>query len=97
MSTRERSTYIDITVAARLARVSPRTVRRYMQLGLIDSALTPDELVELRRVRRLTSLGVNLAGVEIILRMRRRIEQLQVEIERLQAMLDAASGRTQSE
>jgi MerR family transcriptional regulator/heat shock protein HspR len=85
MPSRELSTYIDITVAARLADVSPRTVRRYMVLGLISNVLTVDELVELRRVRRLTSLGVNLAGVDIILRMRRRIEDLQVEIERLTA------------
>ena len=83
MASRELSTYIDITVAARLADVSPRTVRRYMVLGLISNVLTVDELAELRRVRRLTSLGVNLAGVDVILRMRRRIEELQAEIERL--------------
>jgi MerR family transcriptional regulator/heat shock protein HspR len=92
MSTRELSTYIDISVAARLSRVSTRTVRRYIQLGLISSVLTADELVELRRVRRLTSLGVNLAGVEIILRMRRRIEQLQAEVERLEMLLDAGNS-----
>lgn len=92
MPTRELSTYIDITVAASLAHVSPRTVRRYMQLGLIRSVLTVDELAELRRVRRLTSLGVNLAGVEIILRMRRRIEQLQAEIARLEALVEAQTG-----
>ena len=85
MASRELSTYIDITVAARLADVSPRTVRRYMVLGLIGNVLTVDEVAELRRVRRLTSLGVNLAGVDIILRMRRRIEELQAEIERLTA------------
>jgi MerR family transcriptional regulator/heat shock protein HspR len=91
MTARDLSTYIDITVAARLARVSPRAVHRYIQLGLIGNPLTADELTELRRVRRLTSLGVNLAGVEIILRMRRRIVQLQAEIDRLEALLDAES------
>ncbi len=92
MSTRELSTYIDITVAASLAHISPRTVRRYMQLGLIRSVLTVDDLVELRRVRRLTSLGVNLGGVDIILRMRRQIEQLQAEIDRLEALVASATG-----
>ena len=57
-----------------------------MQLGLISSVLTAHELTELRRVRRLSSLGVNLAGVEIILRMRRRILELHAEIERLQTL-----------
>ena len=92
MPTRDLSTYIDVTVAASLAHVSPRTVRRYMQLGLIRSVVTVDELAELRRVRRLTNLGVNLAGVDIVLRMRRRIEQLQAEIDRLEALLEAQAG-----
>jgi MerR family transcriptional regulator/heat shock protein HspR len=88
MTTRhELSTYIDITVAARLADVHPRAVRRYIEWGLIGELLTADELTELRRIRRLTGLGVNLAGVQVILHMRRRIEQLQAEIERLEALL----------
>lgn len=81
------STYIDITVAARMADVSPSAVRRYIQLGLINSALTYDDLVTLRRVRRLRSLGVNLAGVEIILHMRQHIEELRTEVARLQALV----------
>ena len=92
MPTRDLSTFIDVTVAASLAHVSPRTVRIYQQFGLIHSVLTVDEIAELRRVRRLTSLGVNLAGVEIILRMRRRIEHLQAEIDRLEALLEAQAG-----
>jgi MerR family transcriptional regulator/heat shock protein HspR len=83
----ELSTYIDINVAARMADVSPGTVRRYMRLGLINGALTYDDLAILRRVRRLRSLGVNLAGVEIILRMRQQIEELRSDVARLQALV----------
>jgi len=49
--------------------------------------LTEAELAELRRIRRLTDLGVNLAGVEIILNMRRQIEALQAEVARLEQLL----------
>jgi MerR family transcriptional regulator/heat shock protein HspR len=87
MTGRERATRITITVAARRAGVGPRTVRRYIRRGLASEILTDDDLAELRRIRRLTDLGVNLAGVEIILRMRRQIEELQAEMARLQALL----------
>ena len=83
----ELSTYIDITVASRMADVAPSTVRRYIRLGLINGALTYEDLATLRRVRRLRSLGVNLAGVEIILRMRQQIEELRSDVARLQALL----------
>jgi hypothetical protein len=59
-------------------------VRRYIRFGLVDGVLTYEQLATLRRVQRLRGLGVNLAGVDIILRMRRRIEELQAEVERLQ-------------
>ena len=61
----------------------------------LPAHLTPHQrelFEELRRIRRLTDLGVNLAGAEIILRMRRRIEELQIEIARLQTLLDASGS-----
>ena len=70
------SAYITISVAALRTGLSPRSVRRYVQRGLVSEKLTETELAELRRIRRLTDLGVNLAGVEIILRMRRQIVEL---------------------
>jgi MerR family transcriptional regulator/heat shock protein HspR len=89
MTGRERATRITITVAARRTGVAPRTVRRYIRRGLASEILTDDDLAELRRIRRLTDLGVNLAGVEIILRMRRQIEELHAEVARLQALLSS--------
>ncbi len=86
------TTYITITIAARRCGIAPYTVRRYIRRGLVSETLTEAELTELRRIRRLTGLGVNLAGVEIILRMRRQIEELQAEVDRLYAFLDNTSG-----
>jgi MerR family transcriptional regulator/heat shock protein HspR len=87
MTGRERATRITIIVAARRAGLAPCTVRRYIRRGLASEILTDNDLAELRRIRRLTDLGVNLAGAEIILRMRRQIEELQAEMARLQALL----------
>lgn len=72
----EETTYIAVTVAARQCGLTPRDIRRYVQRGLVSEMLTEADLAELRRIRRLINLGVNLAGVEIILHMRRRIEGL---------------------
>jgi DNA-binding transcriptional MerR regulator len=82
----ELSTYLDISVASRMADVSPAVVRRYIQLGLINSVLTHEDLATLRRVRRLRSLGVNQAGIEIILRMRQQIEALRTENAHLRSL-----------
>jgi len=79
---------IAISVAARRCGLAPATIRRYIRWGLVEAPLTEADLVTLRRIRRLTSLGINLAGVEVILQMRRRIEELQEEIARLRAMLE---------
>jgi len=87
MTERERTTCITITVAARRAGLSPHTVRRYVRRGLVCETLTEADLAELRRIRRLTDLGINLAGVEVILSMRRQIEELQAEIDRLRSLL----------
>jgi len=83
MNERKTERTITVTLAARQCQVSRRTVRRYVRRGLVDEPLTPEDLVTLRRIRRLTELGVNLAGVEVILHMRRRILELQAEMERL--------------
>lgn len=77
-------TQITIEVAAQQTGLHPRIVRRCIRWGLVGKALTEAELGELRRIRRLSSLGINFAGIDVILRMRRRIQALQAEIERLE-------------
>ncbi len=86
MAEQEQRVRITITIAARRTGLSPRSVRRYVQRGLVSEQLTESELARLRRIRRLTELGVNLSGVEIILNMRRQIRELRQEVARLEAM-----------
>ncbi len=86
-----RGEYI-ISVAAQKAEVHEQTLRHYERLGLVTPArkgtgkhsprLFSDRDIErviyIRQIMR--DLGVNLAGVEAILRLRDRIETLQAEM-----------------
>jgi MerR family transcriptional regulator/heat shock protein HspR len=70
--------YCSVEIAAGVVGLSPARVRHLVRVGLVRPAVVErgrplfgeDELARLRRVRRLMAdLGVNLAGVEIILRL----------------------------
>lgn len=80
----QESTYITISIAVQRTGLSPRMVQECLARQLVSEPLTQAELAELRRIRRLQELGVNLAGIEIILHMRRRIQALQEELNRRQ-------------
>lgn len=73
---------IRIEEVAEAAGVTRRTVRIYERVGLIerreDDLYPPDVVETIARIDRLRrDLGVNLAGVQVILEMRRKIEALQ--------------------
>ena len=89
-------TVFSISSIARLLRVHPQTLRFYEKKGLLRPSRTEgrtrmysaEDVEELARLFRLTrDLGVNLAGVEIITRMRRRMVDMQKQIEDLLAYL----------
>jgi MerR family transcriptional regulator/heat shock protein HspR len=70
--------------------ISRRTLRIYEEVGLISPSDLEDgaplyaegTIETLNRIQRLRDeLGVNLAGVQIILEMRRKIESLQTDLE----------------
>ena len=85
-----------ISVAAELVGMHPQTLRIYENKGLVRPKRTPGgtrlysevDLERLRIIQRLTTeLGLNLAGVELVLRLEdelrkahRRIERLQLEL-----------------
>jgi MerR family transcriptional regulator/heat shock protein HspR len=81
-----------IGVVADMLKVHPQTLRMYEKKGLIQPSRTvgktrlysPEDVEEIARLVRLSrDLGVNLAGVEIILKMRRRMIEMQAQIENL--------------
>lgn len=78
-----------ISVAARLVEMHPQTLRYYERAGLLKPTRSTGkirlysqrEIERLQKIARLTSeLGVNLAGVEIIIDLTERIEKLQEEM-----------------
>lgn len=73
MGRRQESRVITIAVAVRSSGLSRGKVQECLVRSLVQEPLTEDDLVELRRIRRLLELGINLPGIEVILRMRRRI------------------------
>ena len=86
-----------ISVAARLVELHPQTLRRYEEEGLVSPARISGRRLYSQRdvqlVRRIAqmmdSLGVNLAAVEVILRMSEQISRLQTEIAELESRLAA--------
>ena len=81
-----------ISVVAELLGVHPQTLRLYEKKGLIRPSRTvgrtrmysTEDVEDVRRILRLSrDLGVNLAGVEIILKMRRRMLDMQAQMEQL--------------
>lgn len=80
-----------ISVVAKLYEVHPQTLRLYEREGLIKPSrsqgntrlFTDEDLKRLEVILSLTrELGVNLAGVEIILNMREKMDAMQREFER---------------
>jgi MerR family transcriptional regulator/heat shock protein HspR len=85
-----------ISVVARMLRVHPQTLRLYEKEGLISPRRTRKQrLYSERDVEKLDlilqltrELGVNKAGVDIILRMRHRMEVMQREMEDMMQFLE---------
>jgi MerR family transcriptional regulator/heat shock protein HspR len=85
-----------ISVAAEIVGMHPQTLRIYEQKGLVRPKRTPGntrlyserDVERLRLIQRLTNeLGLNLAGVETVLRMQDEIDRLQRQIARLERQL----------
>lgn len=78
-----------ISAVAETYGIHPQTLRMYEREGLLKPSrsegntrlYTAEDLERLELVLSLTrDLGVNLAGVEVILNMRRRMEEMQAEM-----------------
>jgi MerR family transcriptional regulator, heat shock protein HspR len=82
-----------ISVAAELVGMHPQTLRIYEAKGLVRPKRTPGntrlysevDLDRLRLIQRLTTeLGLNLAGVEVVLRLEDEVARLRRRIDRLE-------------
>jgi MerR family transcriptional regulator, heat shock protein HspR len=85
-----------ISVAAELVGMHPQTLRMYESRGLVRPARTPGgtrlyselDVERLRLIQRLTTeLGLNLAGVDHVIRLEDELKRLRVRMDRLEREL----------
>jgi MerR family transcriptional regulator/heat shock protein HspR len=90
MRTENQPVYM-IGVAAALCGVHPQTLRQYERLGLVipsragakNRLYSEFDIRRVQRIQRLTQeMGVNLAGVELILRLLDEMEDVRKDMER---------------
>jgi MerR family transcriptional regulator/heat shock protein HspR len=95
-----------ISVAAQLANMHPQTLRMYEARGLIEPKRSPkgtrlysqEDVERLRRIQGMTAeLGLNLAGVESVLRLEQEIESMHARIEEIELQALKAQVRLAKE
>ena len=81
-----------ISIVSNILNIHPQTLRQYEKDGLITPSRTEGrvrlysqrDIDRMKMILRLTrDLGVNIAGVDIVLRLKEQMEEMEVEIERL--------------
>jgi MerR family transcriptional regulator/heat shock protein HspR len=86
-----------ISIAARILGIQSHTLRYYERIGIIEPSRSQGnirlyserDIAQLRRIKTLMDdLGVNLAGVEVILRMSQRMTDLQNRVGELEMKLE---------
>lgn len=98
--------YYMISVVSKRFDVHPQTLRLYEREGLLKPSRTDgntrlysdDDLQRLSRILSLTrDLGVNLAGVEVVLKLQERMEKLEKEFNDLLESLRGELHRREKE
>ncbi|MDQ7030336.1 MAG: hypothetical protein Q9O62_11435 [Ardenticatenia bacterium] len=94
------SRWYSLEEAAHLASLPVRLVMALVEEAVIgpvyEGKISSEQLRELRRARRLFSLGLNRAGVVVALRLRRQVIALQQELDVLRAEMDSLEAYYQA-
>ena len=86
-----------ISVVAKVLNLHPQTLRQYEREGLVEPGRTEGkmrlyserDIDRIKMILRLTKdLGVNLAGVDVILRLKAQIQEYESELDELRAALE---------
>jgi len=96
---RDRAVY-SISIASELTGVNPQMLRKYENRGLVapyrtDAGTRRYSGHDLDRIREITTLlasGLNLAGIEHVLRLQAETQELRAEIDRLRGPARGSSG-----
>ena len=101
MSLEENEPRYGISIAARMVGVQTHTLRYYERIGIIEPyrsrgntrLYSDSDVARLRQAKILMEdLGVNLAGIEVILRMMERMNELQNRLAEMEADLRRFEG-----
>ncbi|HEY9128322.1 MAG TPA: helix-turn-helix transcriptional regulator [Sulfurovum sp.] len=85
-----------ISVVATMLDIHPQTLRQYEREGLVEPSRTQGrmrlysqrDIERMKLILRLTrQMGVNLAGVDIVLQLKEQIDEMQAEIDQLRSEL----------
>jgi MerR family transcriptional regulator/heat shock protein HspR len=86
-----------ISVAAKMIGVHARSLRYYERTGLVEPSrsqgnirlYSPADIERLRQIKTLIDdLGVNLAGVEVVLRLAERVAQMERQMQEMEAEIE---------
>jgi MerR family transcriptional regulator/heat shock protein HspR len=77
--------FFHISIVSQMLNLHPQTIRNYERMGLITPSRTEgkmrlfsqSDVKKVKRIHAYTSMGVNLAGVEIIMKLLERIDELE--------------------
>lgn len=91
-----------ISIAARMIGVHAQTLRYYERAGIIEPSrsqgnqrlYSEEDIAKLRQIKTLVDdLGINLAGVEIILRLTRKINVMENQIQQLESEISQLKAK----
>ena len=100
----EREPRYVISVAARMLGIQSHTLRYYERIGIIEPSrskgnirlYSQSDIAYVKQLKRLMDeLGVNMAGVEVIMRMAERMSILQRRVDELEGELERLRGKTE--
>lgn len=92
-----------ISVVAKILSIHPQTLRQYEKEGLIEPGRTDGkmrlysqkDIDRIKIILRLTrDLGVNLAGVDIILRLKEKLDELDSMLDELRSNLNKQDNKS---
>lgn len=93
----------QISVVAELLGIHPQTLRHYEREGLVVPGRTSGkirvysqkDIDDLRLILRLTrELGVNLAGVDVVMQLKNQVRELQKELDNIRKDMNALEAES---
>lgn len=90
-----------ISVVAKVLTIHPQTLRQYEREGLVNPSRTDGkmrlysqrDIDRIKLILRLTrDLGVNLAGVDVVMQLKEKLDEYETVIDDLKAQLDEIRG-----